>query len=350
MNLKKINRKIQCLILLFVCVVLILPGCANRGQTVKNLIIMIGDGMGPVHEEAGRAEKCEPLAWDGFEYCFEATTDSLSGLTDSAAAATAIATGTKTYNGVICKGQDGKDLKTVTELAKSKKKAAGVITSDVLSGATPACFSAHSDGRGLENDIIESQLKSRIDLLMGQSTAAYDGYYGDFKKKGFTYCGSLAEAEKASGKIAGLFAGVPVKNNGLPGHETLRDMTVFALNRLSKNKRGFALMIEGAKIDHASHSNLYGQMIAELLAFDECVEIARDWAQAHGNTMVIVTADHETGGLKFSDGSYFFTSAGHTDSNASVYIQGWPREEPPFAEKIIDNTDIFKISRSVLGV
>ena len=327
---------------------------------VNNVIIMIGDGMGPVHEDAGRDAKGAPLSWDGFEHAAKVYTGSLNTAqfsypvpTDSAAAATALATGKKASNGVIAKSIFGDDLETILDIAKTKNKATGVITSDLLSGATPAAFSGHADGRGLEADIVSSQAVSGVDLLMGASTAAYGTARAAFEYNGYTYNTSLNAAKGAEGKLIGVFPGVTPSGAGTA--ETLQDMTVFALDYLSRNEGGFTLMIEGAKIDTASHSNDLVSMLAEFAAFDECVQIVRDWAEENKDALVIVTADHETGGLEFSGGKYVFTAGNsHTVTDVNCYMAGWPYDNPPFdgftVGGHIDNTDIFKLMSLALGV
>jgi len=327
-------------------------------RTIKNIIILIGDGMGQSHEKAGRDSKGKPLVWDGFKYHARVYTGSLSTLiaanvpTDSAAAATAIATGEKTMNGFI--GMDDMEIEfeNIMKFAKDKGKATGVLTSDYLSGATPACFSAHAASRYMEEVIILSQARSGIDLLMGVNTEMYSENLDEFITRGYNYCPNLSEAGQTKGRIIGLFYDVTPEGGGLD--ETLRDMTIFALDYLSSSERGFVLMIEGAKIDIASHEGDFDNMLSEFNAFEECVRIARDWAKKNEDTLIIVAADHETGGLNLnSDGEYQFSTGSHTTSDVNCHIS-WPLDYSPFDAysdgKRIDNTDIFKIMYSALDM
>jgi len=326
--------------------------------TIKNIIILIGDGMGQIHENAWRDSKGEPLVWDDFDYHAKVYTGSLSTIiaahvpTDSAAAATALATGEKTANGSIGSDGAGNEFENIMKFAKDKGKATGVLTSDALSGATPACFSAHANNRYLEEAIVLSQARSGIDLLMGAASAMYSKNTAEFTERGYNYCRNLSEAGQAEGRIIGLFSNVTPEGGGLD--ETLQDMTVFALDYLSSSDKGFVLMIEGAKIDWASHAGNFGDMLSEFKAFEECVRIARDWAKENKDTLIIVTADHETGGLNLnSDGEYRFSTGGHTTSDVNCHIS-WPFDHSPFDaylnDERIDNTDIFKIMYSALGM
>jgi len=324
--------------------------------TVKNIIIFIGDGMGQIHENAWRDSKGEPLVWDDFDYRSKVYTGSLTTMltsapTDSAAAATAIATGEKTVNGAIGTDGAGNEFENIMKFAKDKGKAAGVLTSDYLSGATPASFSAHADSRNWEEAIVLSQARSGIDLLMGANTAMYSQNTAEFAARGYSYSKSLSEARQAEGRIIGLFPSVTPGGGGM--NETLQEMTVFALDYLSSGDEGFVLMIEGAKIDLASHAGNFGNMLSEFKAFEECVSLARDWAKENGDTLIIVTADHETGGLNLTDGGYRFSTGSHTTSDVNCHIS-WPFDYSPFEAysdgERIDNTDIFKIMYSALGV
>jgi len=330
----------------------------GSGGTIKNIVIFIGDGMGPVHEDAWRDSKGEPLVWDDFDYHAKVYTGSLSTTiaahvpTDSAAAATAIATGEKTANGSIGTDGMGNEFENIMKFAKDKGRATGVLTSDSLSGATPACFSAHADNRSMEEVIVLSQARSGIDLLMGANTAVFSKNIDDFTARGYSYCKNLSETRQAEGRIIGLFSQVTPEGGG--SDETLQKMTIFALNYLSSSDKGFVLMIEGAKIDWASHSGNLGNMLSEFKAFEECVRLVCDWAKENKDTLIIVTADHETGGLILnSNAEYQFSTGGHTTSDVNCHIS-WPLDHSPFDAysdgERIDNTDIFKIMYSALGM
>ena len=334
------------------------PAANGKGAAgkVKNIIILIGDGMGPVHEDAGRNAKGAPLVWDGFEYHAMVYTGSLTTIyayspTDSAASATAIATGEKTANGLI--GMDvfeRIEYDNIMKIAKDKGRATGVVTSDRLSGATPASFSAHAGSRNREEDIVLAQARSGVDLLMGANSAVLSEYIGEFTERGYVPYETLYEAEQTGGRVIGLFPAV-TPTGGETG-ETLQNMTVFALEYLSRSRTGFVLMIEGAKIDQGSSEMNLDFMLSEFAAFEECARIVSDWAKENGETMVIVTADHETGGLAFSDDGYLFTSGGnHTNTEVNCHIT-WPFEYSPFDAYLkdgrIDNTDLFRIMYSAI--
>ena len=349
-------------------VILVFTTCVGTGRLngsvpegpIKNIILMIGDGMGTVHEDAGRTAKSGPLEWDNFNYRYSMTTYSADNpVTESAAAATAMATGVKTNNGwlAIAPGSSSAEpLDTIMDKARSMGKLSGVITSDLLYGATPAAFSSFETSRSNTNSVVERQIIKGVDLLMGgHSGNAYTDRKSNFERAGYGFAASLASAKNMrQNKIIALFSDVTPFGAGTS--ETLQDMTVFALDWLSRKGLGFVLMIEGAKIDHRSHDNNFSAMITELLAFDECVKIVKDWAALRDDTVIIVTADHETGGLTSNnDGTYIFTTNGHTAANVNFNIAHRFSEDLPFEWTLlnggtIDNTDVFNIMRDLLDL
>ena len=322
----------------------------------KNIIILIGDGMGPVHEDAGRASKGEPLVWDSFDYHAKVYTGSLTTLssgspTDSAASATAMATGKKTNNGIIGMNASYNAIDNIMKYAQDKGKLTGVLTSDSLNGATPAGFSAHVQNRNLSTDIVLSQAASGIDLLMGAGLAvpAYSENIGAFTGRRYSYVrGDVTALSQAGGRIIALFEVVRLHPAYMSA--TLQEMTAFALERLGRSGNGFVLMIEGAKIDWMT---TVSSMLEEFEAFEECARIVYDWAKGNGETLIIVTADHETGGMYFADGEYryTYTNGAHTTTDVNCHIY-WPHGYSPFAPYLedgrIDNTDIFRIMYSAI--
>ena len=360
--MKRLRFYIACLL----GAALIFTTCTSTGRlnnnspegAVKNIILMIGDGMGTVHEDAGRAAKGGPMEWDNYNYRYSMTTKSASSsVTDSAAAATAMATGVKTTNGwlVIAPGSSSAaPLDTIMDKARSMGKLSGVITSDQLSGATPAGFSSFATNRNDANSIADRQIIKGVDLLMGANNGnVYSSRKSNFEKAGYGFATSLAAAKTMKdNKLIGVFPSVTL--SGTDTTETLQDMTVFALDWLSRKGLGFVLMIEGAKIDTRSHGNDFNAMIEELLAFDECVRIVNEWAALRDDTVIIVTADHETGGLALNDGgTYTFTSSGYGHTSANVSFNLHWHEDLPFEWALsnggtIDNTDVFSIMRGLL--
>lgn len=350
---------------------------------VKNIIMMIGDGMGPVHEDAGRAALGGALAWDETAYRTKAMTHSLNSATsggtnatDSAAAGTALATGMKVNNGILAlHPSSGAELETIMDVAKAEGKATGVVTSDDLTGATPAAFSAHGSDRRNFNAIAQSQAASGVDLMMGRKVTdgrdggihlnAYESRRALFEGNGYTFVNDLFAAYGAmsASKLLAVFNDVVPQSGGGGNVTTLQYMTIFALEYLSRDEDGFVLMIEGAQIDHRSHEGNLSGMLAELLAFDECARIVLDWAAEKDDTLIILTADHETGGLENNGGSFAYPAKAapvwggseynHTNVNVNAYA-AWGLDGSPFAEYEsagkVDNTDLFKIMNDALGL
>lgn len=296
---------------------------------VKNVIFMIGDGMGFNSIEKTRLEnEVEEFAMDSFELRGENRTWSSSSLiTDSAAGGTALACGVRTSNG--CIGVYPFDTKptysypmSLTDLAYDMGKATGVITTDSTSGATPAAFSAHTAARGNEEDITTQQMNSPFDLIWGKGTSSFseevvtdNGFIPVYNKwdMGLLLPGTRSFAQ---------FSGDCWSQNPPEGMPTIAEMTAKAISLLAFDTDGFFLMVEAAHIDKHSHSNDGESMKDSVLAFDDAVEVALDFARLDGNTLVIVTADHETGGIALINGSYRYTNTGHTATNVPLFVYG----------------------------
>lgn len=331
----------------------------NHSDGIKNIIIMIGDGMGMNQEEAARIYAQRPLSWDSMDFKGEMVTHSLTGVTDSAAAATAMSTGVKVYNDVVQKDQTGNNLKGIMNYAQDLNKKTGIVVSETLAGATPAGFSARSMSRHNTNEIITSQIYSGIDLFIGEGTDTYLPYKNIMEEEGYTFISNKNAILNTGGKF---FAALPFINPEQSKNQysaELSDLTSMAINILSKEKNGFVLMVEGSKIDHMCHARLIDQTIYETLAFEKAVNVVLEWAKSRNDTLVIVTADHETGGLELLEGvnadnilNGEFISwipepavAPHTLANVNYYISG---DLNSFMKSLIDITDIFKIMRYYL--
>ncbi|MCS1350667.1 alkaline phosphatase [Mechercharimyces sp. CAU 1602] len=307
-------------------------------KEAKNIILLVGDGMGPTQISAAAYLKGEgyasgSLALNRFRDVGYATTFSHDNrVTDSSAAATAFATGHKTDNGVVgqaptnevhVSGEEMVDVESVLELAEKKGKATGMVTTTRLTHATPASFASHVESRGLENEIATQLLQRDIDVLLGGgkrhfTTEAEGGRRDDgvnllqeAKEKGYTLVEDRQSLQKSkSKKLLGLFNSSHM-NYELDRSETkepsLAEMTKKSLKVLNKDKDGFFLMVEGGRIDHAGHANMSAANMTDMLAFDDAVKEAYRFARKDKNTLVIVTADHETGGMSLgANGTYAF--------------------------------------------
>ncbi|NLN75072.1 MAG: alkaline phosphatase [Armatimonadetes bacterium] len=325
----------------------------------KNVILLIGDGMGVGPVAAGRIGSVGPngrLTVDTMPFTGFALTHSANRLvTDSAAAGTALATGVKTNNGTISMDPDGKRLKTILELARDLGKSTGLISTSYITDATPAVFASHVSSRGKTEDIAAQMLASRVDVILGGGKRFFTpkskggvrederNLMDEATKRGYSAFDSAdALTNCKSDKFIGLFAD-HVMTSDRP-EPTIAEMTDKTVSTLSKNAKGFFIMSEGGKIDHLAHGNNKDGVIKEMTMFDDAVKVALDFAKKDGQTLVVVTADHDTGGMAMhepSDESPKFTAGwttkSHTGNMVPVYAYG------PGAELFtgtLDNTDI----------
>lgn len=345
------------------------PPAPEEPDEIKNLIIIIGDGMGPIHITAGQ------LA-DGKTYQFtnwadaRCNTDSVNAkgdrvLTDSAASATALATGTLTINGYLGKDPNKKDLVTIMDIAKDMGKSVGVVTSDQIYGATPSGFSAHSPDRNNSNLITLTQLRSNVDFFCGlRNDSYYSGFTTYFNQYGYHYATNLKN-KQAILNSEKAFLPLDIEN-GKSGEIPLKDAASFALEYLERDEDGFVLMIEQAYIDKYSHNNDFPGMLKRMTSIDETVDTVVDWIGDRKDTAVIVTADHETGGLSASEKNqykniytsgatkfyYQWSSTGHTQTMVKVFVYGYDVDYKAISEysraDSIKNTDIFKLMKNII--
>lgn len=329
-------------------------GPVNRGQ-IKNVIFMIGDGMGVNHIEAGKLYKGSNLVFTQFTNTYVSTYSKSNFITDSAASATALATGNKTINYYVGIDYYGNKLETLAEYAHKKGLKTGLVATQTINHATPAGFSAHNYNRSNYDDITIDQVNSGIDLMLGGGTNYFskDNIINLMDTNGYAYITNFSDIYNIdkNEKVIGAFS---------PGsfHETsgnlpsLEEMTSVALNRLDSNS-GFFLMVEGSNIDTYSHQGNLINMLIELVEFDKAVGIAKNYVDNHPDTLLIITADHETGGLnlggaynqssllsnaKFTSSSNPYDQA-HTASFVKVYTYGVTKDALT-RPSLIDNTYI----------
>lgn len=306
-------------------------GTKNEYKTYKNVILMIGDGMGFNTVEAAKSRYgIDELPMETFPVHSQSKTRSASNkITDSAAGATALSCGVRTYNnavGVYAFAPFAKKFntpKSLTELAKENGKAAGVVTTDKTSGATPASFSAHSFIRQFEPDISIEQMHSELDLIWGSKSTTVTKL--SCKLGGFQYISSAKEMNALQPGTRSFaqfdmdaFANV-TNNNDNP---YLADMTKKAIELLNSNENGFFLMVEAAHIDKFSHKNILEGSTAQVIEFNKAIQVAYDFAKQDGDTLILVTADHETGGITYNEetGEYYYTTKKHTGVNVPIYV------------------------------
>lgn len=294
---------------------------------VKNVIFLIGDGMGTSYTSAYRymqnnagTKAAEATAFDAYLVGQQMTypEDPDQNVTDSAAAATAMSAGIKTYNNAIAVDNDESEVKTVLEAAKEKGKATGLVATSEITHATPASFGAHDIARKNMNAIADDYYdelvngEHKVDVMLGGGTKLFErqdrNLTEEFEKDGYSYV-TDREALLANDdeQILGLFApgGLPKMIDREESVPSLEEMTTTAIDRLEKDKDGFFLMVEGSQVDWAGHDNDIVGAMSEMQDFEKAFAAAIEFAKKDKNTLVIATADHSTGGFSIgSDGIY----------------------------------------------
>lgn len=316
-------------------------------KSPKNIILLIGDGMGLAQSYAAYTANKGLLQLYEFPVTgFSKTTSSDNYITDSAAGGTAIACGVKTYNGAIGVDDDGKPVKTILEFAEDKGLSTGLVATYELTNATPASFIAHQLKRNMETEIAADFLKTDIDVIIGGGRGYFEPHFDILKDKGYQVKLNLDEASDVKdGKLAAFLAEKHMPPMSQNRGDMLPKSVEVALQILSSNSKGFFIMIEGSQIDGQCHSNNIEGEILEASDFDNAVKKALDFAIKDKNTLVIVTADHETGGLTLTGGNYesgevkaSFSTGGHTAVMVPVFAYG------PGAVQftgVYENTEIF---------
>ncbi len=355
----------------FVCVLLVLLFWACRttepivevkptfseDQYPKNIILMIGDGMGLAQVTAAMYATKRKLALEQFPVIGFHKPYSTNDLkTDSAAGATAFACGVKTFNGAIGMGADTLPCKTILEEAEEYGLATGLIATSQITHATPAAFIAHQPLRILFEEIAKDFLDTEIDLIIGGGQRYFDYRASDglnllkMMKYNNYKVTSFFEGDLASFKLdySKNFAHFTSNDKPLPvsmGRTYLPYASKIAPAFLDqRSDKGFFLMIEGSQIDWAGHSNAGDLLINEILDFDKAIEEVLKFANEDKETLVIVTGDHETGGLAINEKSKMrnlklkFTTNDHTGTMVPVYAYG---PQADLFAGIYENTAIY---------
>lgn len=329
-------------------------------KQVKNIILLIGDGMGLAQAAATRTRLLGRNKRLYMEKCpYTGLMDTYSAdylVTDSAAAGTALATGIKTNNGIISMTPKEEVIDTILERASQKGLATGLVATSTITHATPASFAAHVNQRKKESEIAQQMVDSGVDVMLGggkqyfipksmEHSKRQDdlNLLEDAKKKGFSFIETQKELKEATGpKVLGLFQYDALKVNG--NEPTLAELTNKAIEILKKDADGFFLMVEGSQIDWACHGHAHENMYKQTLHFDLAVKEAIEFALKDKHTLVVITADHETAGLTINwtnpsskELNLKWSSKGHTGVPVPIYAIG------PYAKLLSgykDNTDI----------
>ncbi|MCK9180564.1 MAG: alkaline phosphatase [Bacteroides sp.] len=328
---------------------------------VKNIIYMIGDGMG-LTQITALAEKNDfkPLNLERAEYIGLAKTYSKSHkVTDSAASGTALATGSKTYNGAIGVDIDKKPLESILKKSVKKGLRTGLIATHAIVDATPAAFIANVEHRDMKYDIAADFLKTDIDLFIGGGREFFnqreDGrdLMNELSQKGFHVATTLDDVLNSKNtKIAGLLSEGDMPSMLEGRGDYLPQVTEKALNVLNDNNdKGFFIMVEGSMIDRGGHKNNYDMVVTETEDFDNAIRVAFDFADKNPGTLVVVTADHETGGLTLKKSKENikpeFSTGGHTATYVPIYAYGTGAKE---FSTFMENKDIPMIMSKQLSL
>ena len=338
-------------------------------QPIKNVIFMIGDGTGIAQLYSGQLQEVGPNGY------LHAQRLPITGIvkthaeddliTDSASGATAYSCGIKTKNGVIAQDSDGNECVTLLELSQKAGMKTGLIATSGVTHATPASFATHIDSRNKYSEIAEQLVESEVDVILGggleyflpldsagSSRADQLNLLSNFEERGYSIVlNRQAMIEEDSDRIVGFFSpgGLPSKNR-IP---SLSEMTSKAVENLSSKENGFFLMIEGSQIDWGGHANNTPYVLREVKDFDDAIGVVLSFADQNPGTLVIVTADHETGGMTINGVNrentvvdIAWTSTGHTGTPIPLMAYG------PHAVEFSgwwDNTDIGKKVADLLG-
>lgn len=343
------------LVFLLIATALFTSSCCTKEekeapQTAKNVIVLIGDGMGPAQVYSLILTSQEKTAFERFPYSgFSITKSASNEITDSAAGGTAIAVGKKTTNNMVGMTPDSIPVPSMLEMFAERGKKTGVVVTCSVTHATPADFIAHNitrkDNEGIALEIAN---KPMLDVLFGGGkkyfTERQDGLdlYNTMWDNGWNIYDSLSQITDNQARTMVLtcrkhMVKAPERGNFLP------EATAKAIEMLD-NENGFFLMVEGSQIDFACHDNDSTTLVEEMKDFNRTLNVVLDFAERDGNTLVVVTADHETGGLTIVDpqGKYTRTDfKWSTGSHSAVFVPVF--SFGPGAEKfsgIMDNTEI----------
>jgi alkaline phosphatase len=364
------------------------PAPALAEGKAKNIIVMVPDGMGLSNVTATRIFKGgldgPSLSWENLQHIgYQRTYSRNSTITDSAPAASAWSCGEKFNNGEICfHGEGFPNPPSILELAQRRGKTTGLVATSTITHATPASFGAHVLSRNCENEIGRQYVEvTGVDVILGSGVSKFQPVAatkacpagGDViqvaQGKGYAvaYTKSELDAVVADGnhKLLGLFGNGGTVPEYLRTPATtephLAEMATAALKVLEKNHRGFFLMVEGSQVDWANHADDYDYQLGEMLAFDDAVKVVRSWIAAdedrRENTLLIVVADHDTGGFAINGPQSALLVAGqkveagwttgnHTGVDTLIWSEG-PGSKA--LAKAIDNTEIYGVMVKALG-
>jgi len=323
----------------------------QKNQPVKNVILLIGDGNGLSQISSAVLANNGALSVTQLKSIGFIKTQSADDFTtDSAAAGTALATGQKTNNRAIGTDSLGKPIVNIMEVLQKKKYSTGIITTDEVTGATPASFYAHTTERSNTAQIAQDLVKSKLNLFVGGGATTFKNTSLNTK---FKLLNTVKELETTTTDTAGVFISEGRVPSVLEGRkELLADATKYSLEFLSKKKKPFFLMIEGAQIDSFGHVNNAGGIVAETIDFDTAITQALIFADKNEGTLVVVTADHETSGFAIPQGNVKkhkiegdFITNDHTGTMVPIFSYG-PHSQD--FQGVYENNEVYNKILSLL--
>lgn len=344
------------LLSLFLVIAFISISCNNNNKNkIDNIILLIGDGMSIPQINAFMLTTDSTTAFERFPIIGLVKTNSKSNkITDSAAGGTAIATGHKTKNGMIGMNTDSIAVPSILEIMSDKGKKTGIVATSYVTHATPASFIAKNINRNNYEEIaLDFAECNKIDILIGGGRKHFINrkdnlnLINEMTNNGWSYYDNIEHADHDNDKIIVLASDGHMNPYPQRG-EFLSEATSLALKSLSSNNpNGFFLMIEGSQIDFACHNSDSTYLINEMYDFNNVINIVLDFAENNPNTLVLVTADHETGGLTMidPDGKYTktnlnFSTGSHSPLMVPIFAYGHNSER---FSGIIDNTEIMSL-------
>ncbi|MDO5524423.1 MAG: alkaline phosphatase, partial [Bacteroidia bacterium] len=332
---------------------------APKHGKIKNIILMIGDGMSLTHVYttwvANRGKMwLDNATVTGLHRTYAA--DRL--ITDSGAGGTAMATGQKTNYHMVGTDVNGNPLPSIIDFAKKKNLSTGVVVTSRLNDATPADFCCNNPDREQSYEIAADYLTSNTDFIFGGGSKYFENrpdgrnIFNEMRRMGYSTPRNWTELQQVkSGKVFAVADSLDLPEPSVRGN-ILADASLKAIELLSQNENGFFLMIEGSKIDDYGHFNDIDLLVQEIADFDRTIGKVMEWAAKDGETLVVVTADHQTGGLTLLDGSIekgevtvLFSSGGHTGIMVPVYAFGPGAQE---FTGMYENSDIFHKIKKLL--
>ncbi len=336
----------------------------NAQDSPKNVILMIGDGMGLSQVSAAYYQATDELHMTRMPVIGLMTTHSANDrVTDSAAAGTALATGQKTNNGHLGVNPEGERIKNIAEYLKESGYNIGLVASCFLTHATPGAFFGHQISRNMYEEIAEDFITSNIDIAIAGGSDHFNKRKSDKKNlikdlegNGYTIflpkSKAMDELEFSAYEKVVYFTDPLHPPKKLKGRDWLPNATGIALDFLkAKGGSGFFIMIEGSQIDWAGHDNDIRYQVTETIDFDEAVGKALDFVESDGETLLIVLADHETGGMGINGvdkDNYIdagWTTKGHTATMIPVFAYG-PGSEA--FGRLFDNIEVFQMIKALL--